>query len=387
MVKSSLRKGLPDYYKTFCIIVVNAIIVFIALNMLAGWHEKRSSKSKNVETSNGSNLFKYREFTSALAPVYPGWDREQVNTLLFETRHVTLGYDPFTQFKERPFVGKYVNVDPIGFRPVKNQGPWVPCETETNIFLFGGSTTFGYGVADHETIASFLQGIITDSNPSRPTKVYNLGRCSYISSQELIYLEKLIQSGIVPNVAIFIDGLNDFAHYNGIPGFTKQLTNFMEEGEIPEWKRIVNGLPIFRIFLKKEQYKGANADIPRDSIIQDVVKRYKVNNNLVKAICDKFAIKPIFVWQPIPVYKYDQNYNIFGKFDYDGFLPYVRAGYQAIAKDYLAGQFGENFLWLADMQENLKEPLYVDAVHYSARMSKLIAEQIANALLQKTILP
>ncbi|MCX5873687.1 MAG: SGNH/GDSL hydrolase family protein [Deltaproteobacteria bacterium] len=387
MVKSYLRKGLPEYYKTFCIIVVNAIIIFIVLNIIAGWYEKISSKSKNVETSSGSNLFKYKEFTPELAPVYPGWDREQVNILLFETRHVTLGYDPFTQFRERPFVGKYVNVDPRGFRPVKNQGPWVPSEAETNIFLFGGSTAFGYGVTDNETIASFLQEILNDSKPTRLARVYNLGRCSYISSQELIFLEKLIQSGIVPDVAIFIDGLNDFAHYKGVPGFTKELTKFMDEGEIPEWKRIVKGLPVVRMFSKKEKYEESNSEIQRDSIIREIVKRYKTNNNLVKVICDKFTIKPLFVWQPTPVYKYDQSYNIFGKFDYERFLPYVRVGYETIAKDYLAGQFGENFLWLAGMQEDLKEPLYVDAAHYSARMSKLIAEQIASALSQKNILP
>jgi hypothetical protein len=54
--------------------------------------------------------------------------------------------------------------------------------------------------------------------------------------------------------------------------------------------------------------------------------------------------------------------------------------------EYAVGTFGNNFLWLGDMQENLTEPLYVDAVHYSARMSKLITEHIAIDLSAKKII-
>ena len=42
--------------------------------------------------------------------------------------------------------------------------------------------------------------------------------------------------------------------------------------------------------------------------------------------------------------------------------------------------FGRNFLWLGDMQENLSKFLYVDSIHYSPEMSKLIAEAIADRI-------
>jgi hypothetical protein len=38
------------------------------------------------------------------------------------------------------------------------------------------------------------------------------------------------------------------------------------------------------------------------------------------------------------------------------------------------------------MQENLKEPLYVDQVHYSAKLSKMLAAAVANLLLERNIL-
>jgi hypothetical protein len=47
---------------------------------------------------------------------------------------------------------------------------------------------------------------------------------------------------------------------------------------------------------------------------------------------------------------------------------------------------GSHFLWCADIQENLAGPLYVDEVHYSPKMSKILADYIANLLLERHLL-
>jgi hypothetical protein len=44
---------------------------------------------------------------------------------------------------------------------------------------------------------------------------------------------------------------------------------------------------------------------------------------------------------------------------------------------------GNNFIWCADIQSGLKEPFYVDQIHYSASFSKLIAEVIVNQFVEK----
>src|ERR1043166_6975016 len=48
---------------------------------------------------------------------------------------------------------------------------------------------------------------------------------------------------------------------------------------------------------------------------------------------------------------------------------------------------GDGFLWAADMQEDLAEPLYVDSLHYSGRMSELFARSIVNAMSERDLLP
>ena len=44
-------------------------------------------------------------------------------------------------------------------------------------------------------------------------------------------------------------------------------------------------------------------------------------------------------------------------------------------------------LWCADFQETLTEPLYVDAVHYTERMSERLARHIAQLLAERKLLP
>ena len=65
----------------------------------------------------------------------------------------------------------------------RNQGPWPPDDHDYNMFVFGGSTTFGYGVPDEQTIASHLQEVLSHQT-AREVRVYNFGRGMYRSSQE-----------------------------------------------------------------------------------------------------------------------------------------------------------------------------------------------------------
>lgn len=44
---------------------------------------------------------------------------------------------------------------------------------------------------------------------------------------------------------------------------------------------------------------------------------------------------------------------------------------------------GDNFLWSADIQNDAKEPLYVDIMHYSAGFSKQMATLIADWLVER----
>ncbi len=49
-------------------------------------------------------------------------------------------------------------------------------------------------------------------------------------------------------------------------------------------------------------------------------------------------------------------------------------------------QFGDNFLWLADIQVGLNKSLYADAIHYTPYLCRIIAQRIADKLEEQKII-
>ena len=142
-------------YRFVAMTIVNTVVLVLLLNAFLAvvyW-------CKDLMVSDPVSL-KYGY--SSLSVVYPDLTQSETELLLRETWTRQYAYEPFRQFRESPFRGKYVNVDSNGFRLSENQGVWPPSPECVNIFLFGGSTAFGYGVSDHQTTASCLQRHLKD---------------------------------------------------------------------------------------------------------------------------------------------------------------------------------------------------------------------------------
>ncbi len=384
-------------YKTLSVILLNTVVLFAILNLIAdGIHDIQEGLRKRA-AAKGAKAFGYREYQPALAPLYPGLTPEQITSLTMENRKMEFMYDPFTQFREKPASGKYVNVSKAGFRLIKNQGPWPIDKKFFNVFVFGGSTTFGYRLSDDQTIASHLQDIM-GSRTGLPVKVYNFGRCSYFLSQERILLEKLIISGAKPDCAIFIDGLNEFACWDGRPSYSKELTKFMAGDYECSIGGLVMQLPIIKLLGLE-----SDDDMPEDPllnenenrkifgankrIVETVTKRYTANKRIAENMCRGFDIIAVFVWQPVAVHHYDLKNHIFNGFDYNKLTPYLTVGFNGMAETIKARQMGKNFIYAADIQKDLKKPLYVDAYHYSGEMCRILADFIFTKIQERNLIP
>lgn len=370
-------------YGALALIILNSIIILLVLNLAAsGIMDFQRYLRKRADAAKGRYSFK--KYEDPVRELFPDLHKNDIDKLLVEIRHVSQVFDTYTQFKERPFAGKFVNVNEHGFRPIKNQGPWPPDPKNVNIFVFGGSTTFGYGVTDNETIPSYLQDILNSRNGGE-IKVYNFGRGGYISVQEKILFEKLIEKGIIPKIAVFIDGLNDLGYGDDDPPHTKELTKFMDEGEKPPFTKCIMRMPIFRLIFKDPSKVPIRQTQNVKQKIHNAIGRYESNREIIQAVADRFGIKTVFVWQPVPVYKCDPKYNLFASFDYDVYMPYLRTGYDEMAKHMAEERLDDTVLNLADMQEGLHKSLYADAIHYSPYLCGLIAEKIADNLQNRNI--
>ncbi len=342
-----------------------------------------------------------------LTKVYPGYSQKEIDRLVNETWiRGGLEFEPFTQFKERAYKSKYVNVSPDGYRLTVPQGPWPPDPNAFNIFLFGGSTTFNYGVADYETTATYLQQDVQAAFPNKHIWVYNFGRGFYYSSQELILFERLLLKQYRPDMAIFIDGLNDFGvGYEDKPGNTDELHRYIDSvnrdtAPSVALSSLVEQIPLVRFaeylktFGKKPIYRAPKAQTKGEEentygnqdVLTGVITRYFENKKMIESLAASYAITSVFVIQPVPFYEYDLKYHIF----YNGSDPhlgmnrpcdnlcYVKYGYPLLAS-YLKKQDSEkNLIWLADMQEKEHKALYVDSVHYTAYLSKMVAQKISS---------
>lgn len=97
---------------------------------------------------------------------------------------------------------------------------------------------------------------------------------------------------------------------------------------------------------------------------------------MIEAIADRFEIPVLFVWHPIPNFRYDREYHLFAKPIPSRRERLSSAGYEIASNS----AFSRNFAWCADIQREEKRPLYVDGVHFSAAMSELVAECIRENL-------
>lgn len=380
-------------YKTVGLVAWNTIILFILLNStlyLAFWvRDSWSSGGKLSEIEREHRMETWKAVYTDLQP-------DQIRQLLAETWRRPQIYAPLVEFRERPYTGKYVNVSEAGYRQTKDQGPWPPDREAYNIFLFGGSTAFAYGVSDDETMASYLQDALRRAS-GRAVRLYNFGVGSYFSSQERVLFSELLIRGLRPDMALFLDGVNEPLFDE--PAHTPQLrkhfdvandhTRPKEIAILPPW---VARLPMMRAidFVQRRtagdggdvepqapygRYEGAGADSRADRALE----RYLENRTLIEALAKTHGVTAVFVWQPTPYYKYDIKHHLFADRGVRRGR-YLGAAYAKMAARW--GSLGGKSLWAADMQETLTGPLYVDNLHYSARMNLLLAEEVATFLMQ-----
>ena len=375
------RLRLREAYSNAALLILNTIIVFAIFNLVAGLVIEIGG------TASSSRPGPLSYPMEKLALVYPGWNESDIEELLSETWSREYVYRPFVQHREAPRQGRYVNIDAAGFRRTSGSEPWPPANSALNVFAFGGSTTFGYGLPDWETIPARMQ-VRLNADCERPVQVYNFGGGNFYSEQERALFETQLASGIRPDVAVFLDGLNE---WKKDPKFTRRLEYLMSEGDGRLALRALKTLP-FLDWVASLRNRDSESLAPTDDdaaaeAARKFVDRWLRNRRLVQAAGEAFEVELLFVWQPVPSYGYDLGAHLFGNESHRSIQHgLVRAGYQMMDRrrnGVQAAPSSSDFLWLADLQEGRREPLYVDAAHYTAAFSEEIARRIVDKVRPK----
>jgi hypothetical protein len=115
-----------------------------------------------------------------------------------------------------------------------------------------------------------------------------------------------------------------------------------------------------------------------------VIRNWIANARIISAVSRQNDILPLFFWQPMPLYRNNLRAYLFLPFLDERFLRTLR-GYPLFREmiDAKSVDVPENFYWLADIQEERTDHLYLDTVHYTPRFSRDIASLIAEAIQRK----
>ncbi|MBF0623653.1 MAG: SGNH/GDSL hydrolase family protein [Magnetococcales bacterium] len=299
-------------------------------------------------------------------------------------------YAPFLEFREADFDGKYIKVSPIGYRQGAGQQPWTT--SRSKVFLFGGSTMFGYGVKSEETIGSGVQTFLDHRQPDR-WAVFNFGAGSYYSTSERILFQQLLTAGKHPEIAVFMDGYNDFYFYK-VPDETptahyfRKMTALVSDSFFRRLDGLVQGISqTFRhtrqllISLLKPLLPIAYIPPDKDEMdatLHKTVARINTNHRMLRAICKELSIHCLFIVQPVPNYMFDDSLRAdkVTATHAMGMAPSDR-GYQLLF-DHGLLEMAPDILLLHDLPYSGNR--YVDIVHYSPSYNRLIAEKIVEAL-------
>jgi hypothetical protein len=319
----------------------------------------------------------YSRLTEFQKAAYPGWQAQDLNLMLTATWSPGWIYEPWVGFREKPRKSGFVNVSDDGVRATAGGATSLADYAPGSVFVFGGSTLFGYGVADRETIPSHLQALLGSGR-----RVFNLGRAFYYSGQENVLLESLLRAGLRPAVAVFVDGLNERCD---LDVYQRELALLYAraQGEY-DWQWTEAFRPLLFIAAKLGKASGAGSEPAfsvdlhrlecerhgRRSALRDVLAQ---NLDQRERICADYKVRCVSFLQPIP--------GLHGKHPDLAQHPESARAKLRLKFEHLSATFREKGVVDATAAlEAVPNGAYVDGLHYTSEAGRAIAERLAQQL-------
>jgi lysophospholipase L1-like esterase len=261
------------------------------------------------------------------------------------------------------------------------------------VYLFGGSSMWGWGSPDWGTIPAYLQAGL-DELIEGPVCVVNMGEDAYVSTQSLVSLKLKLQKGKMPNVVIFFDGVNDVyvAYESGEPGvhpmlaeissrFEGQGSNLLKRltGTRIYWlaKNLAQKIGVYEAALDRLQDTSAIMDQDIDELAHEIINRYLGNYNLVNSLASEYGFQSFFFWQPhiavgekeLTSHELDMRIEISGTLS-----QLVNQSYDYI--NHISEEF-LNIHYIADLFDDQVDQIWIDSWgHVTPEGNKLIADEM-----------
>jgi lysophospholipase L1-like esterase len=304
-------------------------------------------------------------------------------------------FKPFLVWDREEFKGRYFNISRDGVRRTWN--PDFKDIDPTTIFTFGGSTMWGSGVSDDQTIASYLSKTLNHKRTAY--RVVNYGEVGYSFTQEVIQLLLLLREGHRPDYVIFYDGVNDvYAGYQA--GKAELIMNaelisqkFSEEEPTAfeylgkGFKRLAQDhfllYKSFRLVIGKFRHpfaeSGSNfAPEKIERLALSIRDSYVKTYRLLEIMAETYEFDFICFWQPSGFLEkklYPEEFNSHPRFKDKTLKALSLKTTETILKHRLPRLFD-----LTDVLKDRKTLYYFDSIHLSPEGNKTVALKIAERL-------
>ncbi len=298
-------------------------------------------------------------------------DQDYAHLIYREKEQLETQYIPYVAWGRKPFSGKTITINSEGDRahhlttdqPVKH------------VRFFGGSTTWGTGVDDQNTIPAHFNELHQDY------RVYNHGESGFVSRQELARLINLVNQKVPMDVVIFYDGCNDsHSVCEGIGPINSHREAAKMADKLEHRWQVADALSgSIRTVIQKVVKKGKE---PPSKCLQDpayakLVASTMVNNwKIARLVATMGGAEFHAILQPVaalgqPSIEYLKKTD--GKTNWHVIYPLV----QEIKER-------EHLDWVHDFTDafDVKEYLYIDGCHANSRGNQIIARRLSDMLKQ-----
>jgi hypothetical protein len=318
----------------------------------------------------GPHEARFEELPERVRRNYAHMRPEEVEDLIESTAAVRYRFSA-AGFVHQEMSTRFVNINDNGIRANGAERGDVSA-MEDAVWVFGGSTTFGFRVADHETIPAHLERML-----GRP--VVNLGVNGHDSLMENGLLRYYLRTGYRPAMAIFLDGINETCRSDT---FGEELTELVERAQTGyEW---TFGMPVAYLYdaLRRriedlmgtteptEGFELTCIDAGRRNPLRAIHWRAMDERDL---LCRLYEIQCRTFVQPFAA--------VHGPHEDAAFVAsagaaHLRALFAELEEGWRA--HGATFVTGA-LDQSPRHP-FIDEIHYSADAGRLIAEAIAAGL-------
>ncbi len=392
-----LGRKFPGCYRGLALILLNTVLLLLLLDLA----------SLVVVKIIDAGLFRAEKMKM-----------EDGNSDLARSNLAVGRYAPYVVWRADPDAsGEGVTVSGDGHRVT----PGNPADADAyTVFLFGGSSMWGTGVADTSTIPFHLRELLREDS-GLPVRTLNFGQMAFSSTQEVIELMLQLREGNIPDLVIFYDGFNDIwnAWDNGFAGGHHAQARIAEriegraEGadQLPLLELIARRTNIWMLLQSLNRSNGNDfafdpmdifsrrtMNIRTDSLAVSVVHIYLGNCRVVEALGEAYGFHCLFVWQPAiwlgdkPLTEHEQDVFDGGSgTDRSAGSPMFKELFMgdayAMFQDSISGK--DNYLSFSNIFQDESRELYTDysGCHVNSLGNELIARSLAGVIIQHHWIP